>query len=117
MCTYYKRHSSSCALRTHPDVNDDTKIECRWKSDLGSGIWEDGHRDAYAMGWRKILVPLERAAAEELLKAVPDKLHSGKTTVIRHVEKMQEETGGHKASDGTRHLAAITTTDRMNATY
>jgi len=80
MYTYCgKRHSSSCALRTHPDANDDTKIE--WanstieKAILAAGYGKGGID--IRMRWdgaQKMLVPLKRAAADELLKAVPDRL-------------------------------------------
>jgi len=43
MCTYCgKRHSSSCVLRTHPDANDDTKID--WaNSTIGRAILAAGY--------------------------------------------------------------------------
>ena len=52
-------------------------------------------------GAQKMPVPLERAAADELLKAVPDNLHSGKV-IAHYANTLQEATRGETASDLTR---------------
>ena len=104
----YKHHSSSCALRTHLDANDDTKIE--WaNSTIGRAILAAGYGKAgidMRMRWdgaQKMLVPLERPTADELLKAVPDRPYSGKITAMYHINTLQRRNTGR---NGVRPYAA-----------
>ena len=63
------------------------------ESDLGGRIWKRWNRNAYAMRWdgaRKKLVPMEKAAADEMLKSILEKAQAGKTTVINHLDTTQD---------------------------
>ena len=67
---------ASCALRIHPDANDDTTIE--WAdSDIERAISTEGYgKGDMEMRWdgaRKHLVPLEKVAADAMLKSIPEK--------------------------------------------
>ena len=80
-----------CALRIHPDANDDTTIE--WAdSVIGREILAAGYGKGgieMHMRWdgaRKRKIPFEKAAADEMLKSIPEMAQAGKTTVINNLD-------------------------------
>ena len=73
---------------------------CIRRAILAAGYGKKGIEMRWDGAW-KMLIPLERASAEKLLKALPDK-YSGKITVIHHVDTLPEETWKDKASDDSR---------------
>ena len=83
---------ASCALRIHPDANDNTTIE--WA--IGRAILAVGYGKGgieMRMRWDgalKKLVPLEKAAADKMLKSIPEKAQEGKTTVIYNLDTTQD---------------------------
>jgi hypothetical protein len=114
LCTYCgKRHMASCALRIHPDANDDTSIE--WAdSAIGKAILAAGYGKGgieMRMRWdgaRKKLVPMEKAAADEMLKSIPEKPQAGKTTVINNLDTTMTSTRRRQITYD--HRAAVTAT-------
>jgi len=86
---------ASCALRILSDANDDPTIE--WAdSAIGRAILAAGYGKGgieMRMRWdgaRKKLVPLEKAAADEMLKSITEKAQAGKTTVINNLDTTQD---------------------------